>query len=231
MSSPEQLPGIAEVWLATPDAADRFDPSTLDPVEHDAWAAIRTARRRRDWESSRALLGAIRVVPDRQCSLTHSHGFAGVAIAPAPVSVGVDLEWMTSRDFKGMASAAFSPTECEYLAALDDPSDLCSRFYEFWTLKEAFAKALGLTLADALGQCRMIDSAGVRRVEVPTTLYWRAVVFVPRPQLRLTVVQACESSEPLRRALHTVEWPLPRATEWPVVMDLEGGGRRGPGAW
>lgn len=231
MTEPPQLPDVAEVWLATPDAADQFDPSRLDLAERDEWASIRTTRRRRDWESSRALLGAIGSVRGRQRSLTHSHGFAGVALAPAAVAVGVDLEWMATRDFMGMARAAFSTNECEYLATLDDPSELCSRFYEFWTLKEAFAKALGLALVDALGQCRMVDASGARRLEVPTTRHWRATVFAPRPQLRLTVVQACESPAPLHGALHTVEWPSPRGNEWPVVLDLEGRGRGGPGAW
>ena len=66
MTEPPQLPDVAEVWLATPDAADQFDPSRLDLAERDEWASIRTTRRRRDWESSRALLGAIGSVRDRQ---------------------------------------------------------------------------------------------------------------------------------------------------------------------
>lgn len=224
-------PGITEVWLATPDAAGRFDPSRLDPAERDEWTSIRTIRRRRDWESSRALLDAIGAVQGRQRSLTHSHGFAGVALAPAAVAVGVDLEWMAARDFMGMASAAFPTSECEYLATLDDPSDLCSRFYEFWTLKEAFAKALRLELVDALRQCCMIDATGARRVEIPTARHWRATIFAPRPKLRLTVVQACESPAPFHGALHTVEWPSSRGSEWPVVLDLEGSGRGGASAW
>ena len=231
MSSPAHSFETAELWLATPDAADRFDPSTLDDADREAWASIRTVRRRRDWESSRALLGAIPAVQDRQRSMTHSHGFAGVALSPATVAVGVDLEWMVSREFKGMAGVAFSPAECEFLATLDDPSELCSRFYEWWTLKEAFAKALGLALPDALRQCSLIDSAGARRVQVPTTRHWRAIVYAPRPQLRLAVVRAAESCEPVRGALRTVEWPSPRANEWPVAMDLEGGGGHDPGAW
>lgn len=231
MSEQTQLPDSVAVWLATPDAADRLDPASLDPAARQEWASIRTARRRRDWESSRALLGAIPAARDRQRSMTHSRGFAGVALAPAAVAVGVDVEWMASRDFNGMASAAFTPAECEYLARLDDPSELCSRFYEFWTLKEACAKALRLELVDALRQCCMIDATGARRAKLPTTRRWRATVFAPRPQLRLAVAQVFESPKPADAALLTFEWPSPRGTEWPVVMDLEGGGRRHPGAW
>jgi len=219
------------VWLATPEAVDRFDPSALGPAEYEAWTSIRTARRRRDWESSRALLGAAPTVPGRRRSLTHSHGFAGLALAPAAVAVGVDLEWMASREFRGMASVAFPSDECAYLATLDEPSELCSAFYAFWTLKEAFAKALDLTLADALGRCRMIDAGGTRRLQVPTSGYWRATLYEPRPRLRLAVVRVCDSSAPIQEPLKTIEWPGTRPGDWPVVMDLAGGGGGRAGAW
>jgi len=224
-------PDATEVWLATPDAAGRFDPSVLDPADHDAWSAIHTTRRRRDWESTRALLGAIPAVHERLHSLTHSHGFAAVALAPAAVAAGVDLEWLAPRDFNGMASIAFSPGECAYLGSLEDPSDLRSTFYDFWTLKEAFAKALRLPLFDALRRCCMVDSAGARRAEIPTTMHWRAIVFAPRPQLRLAVVRVNEHPGSVHGPLATIEWPSARTGEWPIVMDLEGGGCRGPGAW
>jgi hypothetical protein len=218
---------VTEVWLATPDAADRFDPSGLDTAGNDEWAAIRTLRRRRDWASSRALLGAVPVAVERQQSLSHSHGFAAIAVAPATVAVGVDLEWLAPRNFEGMASIAFSASECSYLASLDDPSDLCSTFYEFWTLKEAFAKALRLPLPDVLRLCHLIDSSGVRRPEIPTAKSWRATVFAPRPQLRLAVVRMQDSRVPAREAMNMVEWPLPRTREWPVVQELVGVGWRG----
>lgn len=231
MIVPARCPGETEAWLATPEAIDRFDPSALGPTEYDTWSSIRTARRRRDWESSRALLGAVPAAPGCRRSLTHSHGYAGVALAPATVAIGMDIEWMASREFKGMASVAFPPAECEYLATLEQPAELCSAFYCFWTLKEAFAKALDLTLADALGRCRMIDADGSHRVRVPCSGHWRATVYEPRPRLRLAVVRVCESPALIRGPLQTIEWPSPRSGDWPVVMDLAGGGGGGSGAW
>lgn len=229
MTSSTPVLDVTEVWLATPDAVDRFDPSALGPADHDAWVAIRTKRRRRDWESSRALLGAVPIVQERERSLSHSHGFAAIALAPATAAVGVDLEWLAPRDFTGMASVAFSSSECAYLGSLEDASDLCSTFYGFWTLKEAFAKALCLPLVDALRQCRMIDASGARRADIPTSRYWRATVFAPRPALRLAVVRVHESPAPVSEDLDTVEWPFLRDGDWPVVMNLEGG--RGNGTW
>lgn len=220
------LPAAAEVWLATPDAAQRLDPATLDAADHAAWAAIHSSRRRQDWASSRALRGAVPAAEHRASSLSHSHGFAALALATAPVTVGVDLEWMALRDFRALADIAYSAEERAHLASLEDPADLSSTFYELWTLKEAFAKALQLHLADALRLCRFVDGSGTRRAEIPTTRSWRATVFAPRPQLRLALVRMHDSRAPISEAVDTTEWPSTRAREWPVVLDLAGGGRR-----
>ncbi|MEY2919573.1 MAG: hypothetical protein RL261_878, partial [Pseudomonadota bacterium] len=175
----------AEAWLAPPEAADLFDPSRLVGRDRDEWTALQTARRRRDWASSRALLGAVRIENDQQSSLSHSRGYAALALAPHAVAVGVDLEWMAPREFLGMANIAYSAEESALLASLGDPRDLCSTFYELWTLKEAFGKALQLPLVDALRQCRFVGAGPGRRAVVPTNRHWRATVFAPRPQLRL----------------------------------------------
>jgi hypothetical protein len=220
------LPAAAEVWLATPDAARQFDPATLDDTDRAAWAAIHTSRRRQDWASSRALRGAVQVAEQAASSHSHSHGFAAMALAPASVTVGVDLEWLAPRDFRALADIAYSADECAHLAALEDPSDLGSTFYELWTLKEAFAKALQLQLADALRLCRFIDCSGARRAEIPTTQSWRATVFAPRPQLRLAVVRLHDFQASICEAVNTMEWPPPRAMEWPIVLDLVSSGRR-----
>jgi hypothetical protein len=220
------LPGATEVWLATPDAAQRLDPAMLDDADRAAWAAIHRSRRRHDWESSRALRGAVPVSVEHASSHSHSHGFAALVTAPASVTVGVDLEWLAPREFRALADIAYSADECAHLAALEDPSDLGSTFYELWTLKEAFAKALQLQLADALRLCRFIDGSGAWRAEIPTTQSWRATVFAPRPQLRLAVLRLHDSPTAICESVNTMEWPLPRAREWPIVLDLVSSGRR-----
>ena len=212
--------GLAEVWLATPDAASRFDPSNLVGADVDEWAAMRTMRRRLDWASSRALLRAVPISGDEKRSLSHSHGYAALVRERGAAAVGVDVEWLAPRDFIGMADVAYTNAETAYLVSINDPAELCSTFYEFWTLKEAFAKALGMSLLDALRQCRFVDSSGARRAEVPTTQPWRATVFAPRPQLRLAVVRMAGDPDPAGKLLRTSEWPKKKADEWPVVLDL-----------
>ena len=147
-----------------------------------------------------------------------------MALASCTVAVGVDVEWLAPREFRGMASVAYCPAECAPLASLDDPQDLCATFYELWTLKEAFAKALQLPLVDALQRCRFVDARLDRRADVPTTRHWRATVFAPRPQLRLAVALIADAPEQLDAPIATFEWPQPRSSGWTVIRSLAGGG-------
>lgn len=58
-------------------------------------------------------------------------------------TVGVDVEAIRARPaLTQIAQRMFSPRECAQLAALGQAERLF-RFYDLWTLKEAFAKALG----------------------------------------------------------------------------------------
>lgn len=215
-----------DVWLATPDAAGQFDPSKLSREDQARWAGLHTARRRLDWASSRALLGAVPVTGSQASSLSHSHGFAALARAPRDVAVGVDVEWLAPRDFLSMARTAYSPAEADELESLD-PAALPGRFYESWTLKEAFAKALRMPLADALGQCRFAFADRAATAVLPTRRHWRATVFAPRPQLRLAVAFLADTRDALAAAPATMEWPSGHAADWPVVRRLSGGGSAG----
>ena len=221
------VPSAADLWLATPAAALLFDPSRLSAADRAEWDGLHTARRREDWASSRALLASVPVADVLASSLSHSRGFAALARTPRQVAVGVDVEWLSTRDFLSMARMAYAPAEADELAALGDPVGLRGRFYEAWTLKEAFAKALRLPLADALGQCWFTgpDEAGTARV--PTKRPWSATVFAPRPQLRLAVVMVGDEGAAVPSVVHTLEWPPGHAVAWPVVRRLAGGGSTG----
>jgi phosphopantetheinyl transferase (holo-ACP synthase) len=221
----------AEVWLATPEAARLFDPSRLNGDDRARWAAIQSRQRQVDWASSRALLSAFPNEDDRNRSLSHSHGFAALALVTGADGVGIDVEWQARRDFKGMARIAYSDAESDYLESLENPDDLGGTFYLLWTLKEAFAKALGLHLTDALAQCCFVDRSGTRRAEVPTTQPWRATVFAPRPQLRLAVVRTQKQADRAFETIDTMEWPQHRTPEWPVVVDLSNSGSHAECAW
>jgi len=207
------------VWLATPEAADRLDITRLSATDAEQWQAIRTARRRRDWASSRALLAAVPM--SRQCShsLSHSGGYAALVTASSSVRVGIDIETVTPRDFPRLAEAAYSPDEAVYLQSVD-PAALPARFYEYWTLKESFAKALGMPLMEALTKCRFADASGAEVPSIPTAKPWRATVFAPRPQLRLAVACIADSVDALGYCVQVQEWPKHVKPRWATVLDM-----------
>jgi len=216
----------SELWLATPQAARLLDPTRLDPADRLAWSSIHTARRRLDWASSRALQQALPedARAEWNSSLSHSHGYAALARTSGDASIGVDLEWLVPRDFLSMASMAFTVEEVRELESLGEPAKVCASFYEYWTLKEAFAKALKLPLADALSRCCFAGSGSTAAALLPTARHWRAVVYAPRPRLRLAVVVAGPSAHSAAANPIALEWPPQREADWPVVRILEGAG-------
>ena len=78
-------------------------------------------------------------------SLSHSHGLIMVAIAP--VEVGCDIERIDpDLDWRPLAGRFFSPREQR--ALLDLPDARARRaFFDCWSRKEAYVKAIGLGLS------------------------------------------------------------------------------------
>lgn len=84
-------------------------------------------------------------------NLSHSQGRLAVAVAGSD-SLGVDIEACSRpRCVARIASRYFAPQEAQVLLELPAPQQL-ARFYELWTLKEAYIKARGLGLAIPLQQ-------------------------------------------------------------------------------
>jgi 4'-phosphopantetheinyl transferase len=74
-----------------------------------------------------------------------------------------------------LAEFAFAPEELGQLAGLER----CLRtehFYVLWTLKEAFAKALGIDLPTALRACVFLRNRTCWSAQVPTRDAWRCEV-------------------------------------------------------
>lgn len=92
-------------------------------------------------------------------NLSHSQGRLAVAVAGTD-SVGVDIEASSRpRRIARIAARYFAPREVVELLALPETRQL-SRFYELWTLKEAYIKARGLGLAIPLQQFSFQFSEG-----------------------------------------------------------------------
>jgi 4'-phosphopantetheinyl transferase len=90
-------------------------------------------------------------------NIAHTGGVVAMAVCRHAV-VGVDVEKF-GRAPLAVAGRYFSPAEAAQLRAL--PSDAQpGRFFQLWTLKEAYLKAIGTGLAGGLGRMSfMFESA------------------------------------------------------------------------
>ncbi len=90
--------------------------------------------------------------PRWRLNLSRARGLAA-AVLTLDHDVGVDVEWRdrnpNPNPFIDLAEHCFAPAECAYLAIT--PPELAHEvFLTFWTLKEAYVKAIGKGLAQPL---------------------------------------------------------------------------------
>ncbi len=199
-----------QLWLAGPDAAARFDPDAQSFEDRRRWERAQLSPRGSDWAVSRALL-AQAVPGERARSLSHSGGFAALAVGPAGSRLGVDLERVDPRrDPRRLARFAFDAREAEQLEALSGAARN-ERFYALWTLKEAAIKALGLTLLQGLRRCVFLEQSGGWSVHLPiATRILSMQVFRPGPNLYLGALVIGEPAVRWRE----LEWPTASAAPW-----------------
>ena len=182
-----------------------------------------------------------------QVSLSYSHSrdgagclAAAVALAGAGGKVGVDLEWLRQPrgNLVALARRAFAPDEAAWLAraaqSMDDDS-LWLLFAHIWTLREAAAKAFGLSLAAArarlgvqwvAGQGEALANNWQLRFDGQVQRNWICRHWQPVPDLLLAALwrctddaqsaQAAESEPDLWRADHHLQV---RRAAWRLVAD------------
>lgn len=196
------------VWFATPVAALRVS-SSRSPAP--------ATRRQMERAVSLALMRHCAPAPHQHTSLSHSNGHVALGIVGREAQIGVDLEYLRARDVVGIAEMSFDPIEAASLATLPDPLRQC-RFYELWTLKEAFAKALTLDLPTALRHCRLYPDTSGWQADIPTDLAWSAAVLAPRPDFRLAIVRLAADPRFFESDLpETHDWPEPAPSPWLVT--------------
>jgi 4'-phosphopantetheinyl transferase len=120
--------------------------------------------------------------PPLSFNLSHTHGLVACAIAPG-ADVGIDVERVDRRvGVEEIATRFFSPGERADLARC--PTDQrARRFFELWTLKEAYIKALGRGLSHplntfgfALSEPGSIGFVSTSDVDMAT---WQFALFAP----------------------------------------------------
>jgi 4'-phosphopantetheinyl transferase len=135
-------------------------------------------------------------------SLSHTDGFVACAVSPCE-RVGIDVE-ATDRPAAHLeiARAFFSTAELADLMSLP-PAQQKERFFDIWTLKEAYAKARGMGLQLPLDQFSM-HFAPQRKPGITFSRdlpddpeSWRFSQFSPTPRHRLAVADGSGRGLPL----------------------------------
>ncbi len=145
-------------------------------------------------ESERGAL-ALRASPNAwYLNLSHTDGLVALAVARAPVGVDVEDTARGGRTVE-LADRFFAPAEAAALRALPVAAQR-ARFFDLWTLKEAYIKACGLGLAIPLASFAFaLDGAelcfsvayGVDGAPAEDAPRWRFARMDATPRHRLAV--------------------------------------------
>ncbi|WPZ32697.1 4'-phosphopantetheinyl transferase superfamily protein [Thalassobaculum sp. OXR-137] len=93
-------------------------------------------------------------------NLSHTAGMVAVAVGPADMALGVDVENGERAVDLSIAESYFAPIETAWLMAKAEP-DRRRAFTTLWTLKEAFIKATGKGLSQELDRFWFADPSQI----------------------------------------------------------------------
>jgi 4'-phosphopantetheinyl transferase len=127
-------------------------------------------------------LAAAGGTPPLTFNLSHTHGLVACAIAPG-ADVGIDVERVDRQvGAEQIATRFFSPAERADLARCP-AGERARRFFELWTLKEAYIKAIGQGLAHPLNTFGFgLNEAGSIAFVPPSDVNmtaWQFALFAP----------------------------------------------------
>lgn len=131
-------------------------------------------------------------------SLSHTRGFVACTVAPA--RIGIDVEWIDREvEMKDIVQHHFSASEAASLSRLP-AEEYRDRFFQLWTLKEAFFKALGCGISDHLDTAAFdLENPVTINFKAPNGIRisdWQFALFLPHPNIRMAI--ALESAQPVR---------------------------------
>ena len=186
------------------DERARYERFRLDGDRHEfaaAHALLRTTLSEfdrigpRDWRFDAGSHGKPVLAPGLSAlplsfNLSHARGLVACAVALG-ADVGLDVELVTrATDWRAIASRFFPSTE---IAQIDGVAEAgrATRFFEIWTLKEAFAKALGVGLSQSLDASAfdLADASAITCALPPAVdaAVWHFALYTPAPDHRLAL--------------------------------------------
>lgn len=128
-------------------------------------------------------------------NLSHTTDLVACAVTRS-ADVGVDVEYTARKgNLAVIAKASFAPEE---LADLDALTEMAwrDRFFDLWTLKEAYIKARGMGLSLPLQQCVFRfepETATPIQCCTDSAEDWAFGLLSPTPQHRLAVAVRCST--------------------------------------
>jgi 4'-phosphopantetheinyl transferase len=122
-------------------------------------------------------------------NLSHARGFVACAVTLG-TPVGIDVARTDATfDYSPIASTYFSTDEVAHLASCPQ-DDRMVRFMELWALKEAYAKATGEGLTEAVSDLSFrVERNGIR-FRPPHGIdprAWHFMLFTPQPHYRIAL--------------------------------------------
>jgi 4'-phosphopantetheinyl transferase len=142
------------IYLAA-HALLRMTLSRYAPCTPDQWRFVRG-------EQGKPEIAPAAGTPPLRFNLSHTKGMVACVVT-LEHDCGVDVECVRPmKDMKGIAEAVFSEAENAYLNAQHE-ADWPHGFFTFWTLKEAYIKAIGQGLSAPLKKIGFdIDAVPIR---------------------------------------------------------------------
>jgi len=140
----------------------------------------------RDWQFEAGPHGRPEIsggVGNLRFNISHTRGLVCVAVTQGD-DIGADVEWTgRNNQFDDIARAKFSKPEVAQLANLQE-FEKTKVFFSFWTLKEAYIKAIGKGLAEPLdGFAFSLDPVKIEFLngqDDPQS--WHFELFEPAPE-------------------------------------------------
>ena len=134
--------------------------------------------------------------PELHFNLSHSNGRALIATARGS-AVGCDIAWRDPElACRKVAKRLFAPAEYEALTRLP-PAQWVAGFFNCWTRKEAYVKALGLGLSYPLDAFTVTVAPGEPARFTSDETGWTMTSFEPAPGFQAALV-TCAGLSPAR---------------------------------